>query len=77
MKTTVYVVCKNVDQGYHMVRGFVSYDAALAEFNRMEQKEREKQIAMVIKDRGYSLHAAERWVSDDEYFELNELEIEL
>lgn len=32
----VWVICETVDLGYHMVKGYDSYDKANAEFERMQ-----------------------------------------
>jgi hypothetical protein len=77
MMKTVWVICETVDLGYHMVKGYDSYDKANAEFERLCEEAKAEQIGWLVKG-GQTQEQAEVWVNRYESgrYELNSLEVE-
>ena len=76
---TIWVICETVDLGYHMVKGYYSYDKAKAEFDRMYAEAVAEQIAVLMKDQigcNCTKKEAEDWCANVTFYELHSLEIE-
>ena len=80
MIKTVWVVCYTVDLGYHMVKGYDSYDKAKAEFDRMYAEAVAEKVEALMKHcdytKGYTKEQAEDWCAKVTFYELHSLEIE-
>lgn len=73
---TVWVICSVVDLGYHMVKGYNSYDKAKAEFERMEAEALEENIKYMMTSPYYTLEKATELAKKYSYYELESLEVE-
>ena len=76
---TVWVICRTVDLGYHMVKGYESYDKAKAEFDRMYAEDVAEQVAALMKPHPWpnlTKKQAEDWCAKVTFYELCSLEIE-
>ena len=69
---TVWVICEEVDLGYHMVKGFSSYDRAEAECSRMNEHENREVLARFVQG-GYDQEYAENWVK---HYESNKYQVQ-
>ena len=58
---TVWVICEEVDLGYHMVKGFASEDKAKAECIRMCEQEKADLVKRFVQG-GQTQEYAENWV---------------
>ena len=76
---TVWVICRTVDLGYYMVKGYDSYDKAKAEFDRMYAEDVAEKVAELMKPSiwlNYTKKEAEDWCAKVTFYELCSLEIE-
>ena len=76
---TVWVVCETVDLGYHMVKGYDSYDKAKAEFDRMYAEAVAEKVAVLMRPLigcNCTKKQAEDWCASVTFYELHSLEIE-
>jgi hypothetical protein len=73
---TVWVICSVVDLGYHMVKGYNSYDKAKAEFERMETEALEANIKYMMTAPHITLEYATESAKIRRYYELESVEIE-
>ena len=72
---TVWVICRTVDLGYHMLKGYYSHDKAKAEFDRMRAEAIAQQVAVLMKH-GYTKERAEKWCESHSFYELESVEVE-
>lgn len=73
---TVWVICETVDLGYHMVKGYDSYDKAKAEFDRMHAKAVDEKVKALMKHVDYTKERADDWCASVTFYELESVEIE-
>ena len=73
---TVWVICETVDLGYHMVKGYDSYDQAKAEFDRLCAEAVAEKVEALMKQCDYTKEQADDWCSLITFYELESLEIE-
>ena len=73
---TLWVICETVDLGYHMVKGYESYDMANAEFQRMESEANAEKVKQLMKHCNYTKEQATDWCASLTFYELNSVEIE-
>ena len=73
---TVWVICATVDLGYHMVKGYDSYDKAKAEFDRMYAKAVDEQVKNLMKNCNYTKEQADAWCASVSFYELESVEVE-
>lgn len=70
-----YLVCEIVDLGYQVVSGYTSKEKATNELNRLIDIAKKQKIEELI-NCGYTEEKATYYASNDEYYELEEVEIE-
>jgi hypothetical protein len=73
---TVWVICETVDLGYHMVKGYSSYDKAKAEFDRMYAEAIDNKVNVLMEHCNYTKERADDWCAKHNFYELESLEIE-
>ena len=73
---TVWVICETVDLGYHMVKGYDSYNRAKAEFERMYAEAVAEKVEALMKQCDYTKEQADDWCASVTFYELHSLEIE-
>ena len=73
---TVWVIGAVVDLGYRVVKGYMSYDKAKAEFDRMEAEAEAENIKYLLTSPHYTLERATELAKKTPYFELESVEIE-
>jgi hypothetical protein len=73
---TVWVICETVDLGYHMVKGYDSYDKAKVEFDRMYAEAVAEKVEQLMKHGNYTKEKADDWCTRVSFYELESLEIE-
>ena len=77
---TVWVICETVDLGYHMVKGYDSYDKAKAEFDRMYAEAVAEKVEALMKHsdymEGYTKQQAYDWCASVTFYELESVEVE-
>ena len=73
---TVWVICETVDLGYHMVKGYDSYDQAKAEFDRMYAEVVAEKVEALMKQCNYTKAQADDWCASATFYELKSVEIE-
>jgi len=75
---TVWVICEEVDLGYHMVKGFASYHRAESECGRMCEEAKAEQVNWMVKSGTQTKEQAVDWVNQyesDKYW-VYEVEVE-
>ena len=73
--TKIYLVCKNVDLGYHVVKAFKEESDAINHAKYLDDRYRKDKIESLIKC-GYTKESADRytvWVSGGFYVDETEL----
>ena len=73
---TIWVICETVDLGYHMVKGYYSYDKAKAEFDRMYAEAVDEKVKALMKHCDYTKEQADYWCASCTFYELESVEIE-
>ncbi len=73
---TVWVICNSLSLGYHMVKGYDSYDPAKAEFDRINAEAVAEKVEFLMRQCNYTLEQADVWCTDATFYELKSLEIE-
>ena len=66
----IWVICATVDLGYHMVKGYDSYDKAKAEFDWMEAEAIEEKIKHMMASPYYTLQKATESAKQYSYYTL-------
>jgi hypothetical protein len=72
----VWVICETVDLGYHMVKGYDSYDKAKVEFDRMCADAVAEKVEELTEHAGYTKEEADNWCARTTFYELESVEIE-
>jgi hypothetical protein len=67
--TKIYLVCENVDLGYHVVKAFKEESAAINHAKYLDEQYRKDKIVALIKS-GYYKESAESYVRsiDDRFY---------
>jgi hypothetical protein len=73
---TVWVICETVDLGYHMVKGYDSYDKAKTEFDRMYAEAVAQKVEQLMRHCNYTKEQSEKWCESHSFYELESVEIE-
>lgn len=73
----VWVICETVDLGYHMVKGYDSYDKANTEFERMQAEAISQKVkALMNMPHGWTEDKAIEYANSMSYYELESVEVE-
>ena len=73
---TVWVICETVDLGYHMVKGYDSYDKAIAEFEQMQTEAIAEKVKSLMSHPHYTAELAIEYANKLQYYELESVEVE-
>lgn len=55
---TVWVICKNIDMGYHMVKGYDSREQAVAECERLQTQAINEKVKILVDNFDYTQEEA-------------------
>jgi hypothetical protein len=72
---TVWLICQTVDLGYHVVKGYDSYDKAKAEFDRMCAVAVDEKVKELMTHCGYTKEQADDWCAGSTFYELDSVEL--
>jgi hypothetical protein len=75
---TVWVICATVDLGlgYHMVKGYDSYDKAKVEFDRICDEAVAQKVEQLMKHCNYTKEQADNWCASVTFYELESVGVE-
>ena len=72
----IYLVCENVDLGYHVVKAFTEQSAAISHAKQLDDQHRKDKVVALLKA-GYDQESAEVYAKNmrEEFF-VEEVELE-
>jgi hypothetical protein len=71
----VWVICQTIDLGYHMVKGYASYDKAKAELERMHAEAVDDKVKALMTHCGYTKEQADDFCASHTFYILESLEL--